>query len=195
MSHLTSERVALLKALAFIMFSAALFNPLFSGWFALFFGGSFSIFVYLMIETQPHAVYMFVFFVKYFRQRLSKRIRSVIARLAWGSSLKEPTLKVDRTTNHTSLTYYDPNNDFAEHVFMFRKQHVSNDLIIFTDAETGEDVTSIISPYLGPLQNFHGSPLSPDDFGLSIVKVFRDGDVNMMKTFTRLQPFVFVPTD
>lgn len=181
-----------LKLTCAVLFLAGLFMPLWSSWwFALFMGASSAIFVYLMIETQPYAVYTFVFIVGYFKQVLLRRVKSAFS---WFKKSKTPALKVDRLTNHASLTYYDPDNGYAEHIFLFRKGCVSNDLIVFTDGDTGKDVTDSIAPYLGPMQNFHGSALSPDDFGFDKIKVFRDGDINLIKTFSRNEPITFEKT-
>lgn len=81
-----------------------------------------------------------------------------------------------------SFKYNDPKYN-KNYIFKFNEKHRSNDLIIFKD-EFDNDITDLIEPYLGPLQNFHGISYTPFDFNHKIIKVFRDGnDVSYLKTF------------
>lgn len=91
------------------------------------------------------------------------------------------------------LSYYDNKmieNKYRKHVFMFNESLRSNDLIIFKD-EFGKDITDCIEPYLGPMQNFHGVPLTPKDFCHKKIIVFRDGSINMFKTFEENESIIF----
>lgn len=81
-----------------------------------------------------------------------------------------------------SFKYNDPKYN-KNYIFKFNEKHRSNDLIIFKD-EFDNDITDLIEPYLGPLQNFHGISYTPADFNHKIIKVFRDGnEINYLKTF------------
>jgi hypothetical protein len=61
---------------------------------------------------------------------------------------------------------------------------------VFKD-ENDKDVTNNIERYLGPLQNFHGSPLTPKDLGHEKMSVFREGQINMFRTFEKDEPIAF----
>jgi hypothetical protein len=81
------------------------------------------------------------------------------------------------------MVYNDPKYN-KNYIFKFDEKHRSNDLIIFKD-EFDHDITDLIEPYLGPLQNFHGISYTPIDFDRKIIKVFRDGNVSYLKTFEK----------
>jgi hypothetical protein len=100
---------------------------------------------------------------------------------------KNNVARLQKTSDHNFLTYRD--ND-QEYCYMFRVEHRSNDLIIFTD-ELDQDVTNLLTPYLGPMQNFHGSSLTPGDFHRKKIKVFRDGKISLMRTFNEDDPIIF----
>jgi hypothetical protein len=65
---------------------------------------------------------------------------------------------------------------------LFNERLRSNDLIVFKN-ELDQDITDCLEPYLGPMQNFHGVPLTPADFNHKKIKLFRDGDICLSKTF------------
>jgi Family of unknown function (DUF5772) len=91
------------------------------------------------------------------------------------------------------LLYYDNKiigNNHKKYIYLFNEKSRSNDLIIFKD-EFNNDITDSIEPYLGPLQNFHGSLLTPADFNRKKIYVFRDGLINVSKTFEEHEPIVF----
>jgi hypothetical protein len=82
-------------------------------------------------------------------------------------------------------------NNHKKYIYLFNEKSRSNDLIIFKD-EFNNDITDSIEPFLGPLQNFHGSLLTPADFNHKKLYVFRDGLINVSKTFEEHEPIVFV---
>lgn len=104
------------------------------------------------------------------------------------SPTASPTIQANNT-----LSYYDNKmvgNKYKKYIYLFNEKARSNDLIIFKD-ELNSDITDSIEPYLGPLQNFHGSLLTPADFNHKKIYVFRDGSINISKTFEEDEPIVF----
>ena len=93
-----------------------------------------------------------------------------------------------RNKREYSMLYNDIKYN-KNYIFKFSEKHRSNDLIIFKD-ETDHDITDLIEPYLGPLQNFHGIPYTPADFNHKVIKVFRDGvEISYLKTFQEYDVF------
>lgn len=102
-------------------------------------------------------------------------------------------LKLQTEDNYTSLEYYDVKKvgiKDKKYIYLFNEKLRSNDVIIFTD-EFGNDITRYLEPYLGPMQNFHGVPLTPRDFNHKKITIFRDGDVCLSKTFQETEPMLF----
>jgi len=99
-------------------------------------------------------------------------------------------VQLEEEEGYNSLAYFDPQNN-KKYVFLFNNKLRSNDLIIFKD-ESDVDITDSIEPYLGPLQNFHGTRLTPRDFNHKKIKCFRDGEINLLKTFEENEPILFV---
>jgi hypothetical protein len=92
------------------------------------------------------------------------------------------------------LEYYDNQKVGSKdkrYIYLFNEKFRSNDLIIFKD-EFDRDITDDIEPYLGPMQNFHGVPLTPGDFNHKKIKVFRDGEICLSKVFEEHDPILWV---
>jgi hypothetical protein len=145
-------------------------------------------FYYLMAETQPQLVFLIGMVTRYHLNKLySKWFKTPLDWLNGlvSSSLdKDDRLRLQREDGYSSLIYYDCNGTQTpkKYIYLFKEKERSNDLIIFKD-EDECDVTAEIEPYLGPMQNFHGSKLTPRDFNHTKLIVFRDGEINLMKTF------------
>jgi len=137
---------------------------------------------YLMVESHPQLIFLLNMVIGYHIQRLSQWCKS------WLESTKSlfnrninHRIKLELKNGYSSLAYFDPTLN-KQHIFLFKENQRFNDLIIFRD-ENEVDITDYIEPYLGPLQNFHGIPLVPRDFGHKKIKVFRDGEINLSRTF------------
>lgn len=145
-------------------------------------------FYYLMAETQPQLVFLIGMVTRYHINKLySKWFQTPLNwlnELVSSSLDKDDRLRLQREDGSSSLIYYDCNGTQTpkKYIYLFKEKERSNDLIIFKD-ENGCDVTTEIEPYLGPMQNFHGSKLTPRYFSHTKLTVFRDGEINLMKTF------------
>ena len=152
---------------------------------------------YIFAETQPQLMMVLNILVKYQTTKISKRFRNYFAKFKW---LNEPFIDYRLSSlrddeNYSFVKYFDLKESSAlknkVHIYMFHNKHRSTDLIIFKD-ENDQDITDKIEPYLGPLQNFHGTVFTPSDFNHKKIKVFRDGEINLSKTFEENEPIVLV---
>lgn len=82
---------------------------------------------------------------------------------------------------YNSLTYHNNGKKF---IYLFKTSHASNDLVIVKD-QNNIDVTDMVEPYLGPCLDFHGASLTPSDIGYESLTIFKDGDSEFYKTFTK----------
>ena len=140
---------------------------------------------YVLVKTQPRLIIILNMLVRYQINILKKKFYS---RFTWPLFF-ENKFSLKRNDKYVSLKYYDSEKN-KSYVYMFNNNSRSNDLIIFKD-ENGTDITDSIEPYLGPLQNFHGSLLTPFDFNHKKITVLRDGEIDLIKTFEEYEPIIF----
>jgi hypothetical protein len=148
---------------------------------------------YLLNEMYPQFIVPFKIMWLIAKRQLSNRLSRLIHRVGpVPKGCHDSSSKIMKQANNMSvLSYYDVINDKCKkYIFLFSEKARSNDLIIFKD-EFNNDITDFIEPYLGPLQNFHGSLLTPRDFNHKKIYVFRDGSINVSKTFEGDEPIVF----
>lgn len=139
---------------------------------------------YILNETYPRLVMLITILVKYQITKLQTKFLKVWCTFI--STKITPQLQSDENFNF--LQYYDESNvNPKKYILMVKKTLRSNDLIIFKD-EFNQDITEHIEPYLGPMQNFHGSLITPGDFQHKKITVFRDGEINFFKTFEENEP-------
>jgi len=178
--------IELCKIFTGMLLLLSFFLPTNSIWFTLVISTVIGSVYYLLCETQPQLMMVLTIVVKY----QIKKIKSKYGK--WFT----PTIKNEQNKNKLQiddnfnfLEYYDTNGH-KKYIFLFNRKLRSNDVIIFKD-EFDQDITDSIEPYLGPMQNFHGVPLTPADFNHKQIKVFRDGDICLSKTFEEMEPITF----
>jgi hypothetical protein len=166
--------------------------PLQSLWFLM----TFSLFIgfghYILVETYPREFMIFSMVVKYQIHQVKKKFdcNGVFKDILNKILERTPYIKIDGQKR--ALNYYDTlkvNNKNKKFIFLFFEKYRSNDLIIFKN-EDEKDITDEIEPYLGPLQNFHGVPITPGDLNHKKIKVFRDGEICLLKTFDENDPII-----
>lgn len=141
---------------------------------------------YNLCKTQPHLIMVASILIKY---KINKIIKWW-SELTLNFKLRMSVSMLQLNHNFNVLKYYDSKEPNKQFILLFNENLRSNDLIIFKDADDN-DITDEIEPYLGPMQNFHGIPLTPGDFNHKKIKVFRDGDINLLKTFEENEPIKF----
>lgn len=190
-------RLELCKILVGCLFFTSFFLQSNSLWFLLTFSTLIGCSYYLLSETQPQLTMIISMLVTYQINKISEKIKKFFNWTVFNTS-KDDKVRLQFEDNFNSLVYYDSQrfdktlkrksekikakNELKKYIFLFKEQLRSNDLIIFKD-EFDNDITDDIDPYLGPMQNFHGSRLTPADFNHKQIKVFRDGEINLCKTF------------
>ncbi|CCV01716.1 hypothetical protein IIV22_039R [Invertebrate iridescent virus 22] len=137
---------------------------------------------YLMCETQPQIMWLLNFAIKYKIQKVKNYFKLLVQ--PQGNDVP----KLQTEDNFNFIQYYDEKEE-KKYIYLFNKKYKSNDLIIFKD-ELNQDITNSIEPYLGPMQNFHGTPLTPHDLNHKKITIFRDGDVSLSKTFDEYEPML-----
>lgn len=172
---------------------------------------------YLLLETHPQAMIIVHMILHYrytrakncvlwrLRRLLSARGAEITQTISKCGAKLETLLRLDERRVTPTLEYDDDYSSIVyndncsnalktpqskQFVYLFHEKHRSNDLIVFKD-ENDKDVTDDIERYLGPLQNFHGSPLTPKDLGHQKISVFREGQINMVRTFQKDEPITF----
>lgn len=184
-------RLQIVKIIASLMVVISFFLKANSLWFNLSASVAIGCFYYLMIETQPQLMFLFSMIVKYqvnkFYLKWIKTPLNTI--LSFFETQKDKVNLLQEEDEYQSLEYQDCKYH-KKYIYLFNKNLRSNDLIIFKD-ENEDDITDYIEPYLGPLQDFHGSLLTPKDFNHKKISVFRDGEINLSKTFEENDPIVF----
>jgi hypothetical protein len=189
--------LGMLSVLMYFKFSAN--NILFLATISTFVGSCY----YILTEEHPHLLWLFNVILKYKWKLYTNRIRNKVTNLfqrkprtlfdRWGSTSTIEQInrsESDMIEGFNFVKYYDQQMD-KHHIMIFKESMRSNDLMIFKD-EMGQDITNFLEPYLGPLQNFHGSDLTPDDFKHERITVFRDGEINVYKTFERYEKIKLV---
>ena len=170
-----------------LLFLLSFFLPTNSILFTLVISTAIGSSYYLLCETQPQFMMIMSILVKY---KINKLKHFIPLSLIGGRKLKDSTIRLQKDDNFIFLEYYDNDeNNHKKYIYLFDQKLRSNDVIIFKD-ELDNDITASIEPYLGPMQNFHGVPLTPNDFNHKKIKIFRDGDVCMSKTFEENQPLI-----
>jgi hypothetical protein len=145
---------------------------------------------YLLCETQPQIMMVISMLIKYQMRHIFKKIHKLwlkITTFLCSKSELQTKLRID--DNFNSLEYYDWLKD-KKYIYLFNENLRSNDLIIFRD-ELNNDITDHIEPYLGPMQDFHGVKLTPGDFNHKKITIFRDGEINLLKTFEEHEAMVW----
>jgi hypothetical protein len=170
-----------------LLFLLSFFLPTNSILFTLVISTAIGSSYYLLCETQPQFMMIMSILVKY---KINKLKHFIPLSLIGGRKLKDSTIRLQKDDNFIFLEYYDNDeNNHKKYIYLFDQKLRSNDVIIFKD-ELDNDITASIEPYLGPMQNFHGVPLTPNDFNHKKIKIFRDGDICMSKTFEENQPLI-----
>jgi hypothetical protein len=149
---------------------------------------------YLFNEVYPHFVVPFKIMWIIVKHQLSNSLGRFTPHIKDTIGGIWHKLRTNNIQSNNTLLYYDSKmvgNKRKKYIFLFNEKARSNDLIIFKD-EFNNDITDFIEPYLGPLQNFHGSLLTPADFNHKKIYVFRDGSINVSKTFQEHEPILFI---
>jgi Family of unknown function (DUF5772) len=157
-------------------------------WFALVVSVFFGNLYYYCNETYPQIVIILRFIVL---RGISNKIKSLFSLGNFQTkhfSSKDLRLQVE-DDGFNSLVYRDCVSD-SKYIYLFNQKQRSNDLIIFKD-EADNDITDYLAPYLGPLQDFHGSMLTPRDFKHKKITIFREGKINCFKTVEEYEPLTF----
>lgn len=170
------------KCALFLMYTSLIFSFFLpSLWsymtISIFFGSSY----YYICNVYPHYVTIAVILGTHLYNIIIKKIKYITLLPSSNKNcLNLECLKLDDNKNF--LEYMDKKYN-KKYIFMFKENQRSNDLIIFKN-EYDQDITDIIEPYLGPLQNFHGILYTPLDFNQKVIKVFREGvEISYIKTF------------
>lgn len=177
--------IILRQLLLIILFYFLFIFPINSVWFniniSLFVGNIY----YWLNETHPYLLMFINIAVRSFFQKTQNEINTFISRI-WKKENNKNRLREEN--NYNFIEYYDILNfKHKKYIFSFHQKYRSNDLIIFKD-EFDKDITDLIEPYLGPMQNFHGVPLTPADFNHKQITIFRDGEICISKTFKENEP-------
>ncbi|ABF82096.1 hypothetical protein MIV066L [Invertebrate iridescent virus 3] len=146
---------------------------------------------YLVVEQHPHVGFALQLLALVVVARAKSWWRQACSG-SWLASIvrrRKPTLTVDEY--RSTLTYWDPVNK-KWYIYTFAHGQRSTDLLIFRD-ENKRDVTPLVEPLLGPLQNFHGASPTPADLGFARLHVFRDGETSYQRQFDRHEPLVLTP--
>ncbi|ADO00495.1 hypothetical protein WIV_gp151 [Wiseana iridescent virus] len=180
------ELFLIVKFLTLVLVILSFFLPSNSIYFTLAISTVIGSGYYILNETYPRLVMLLTILVKYQISKLQTKILKVSRVLLTTPTKITPRLQSDENFNF--LQYYDEDKvNPKKYILMVKKTLRSNDLIIFKD-EFNQDITDHIEPYLGPMQNFHGSLITPGDFQHKKITVFRDGEINFFKTFEEDEP-------
>jgi hypothetical protein len=174
-------KIEYLNVFIALLLCTLFFLPINSFWFTLSISIMFGCLYYLLCETQPQFMMILEMIIGYQLTRASKWLSG-----PFKSDCKpDSTFRLNLKDNFNSLIYEDyikVANKNKRYIYLFPEKFRSNDLIIFRDA-FDTDITDYIEPFLGPMQNFHGVPFTPVDFNFKQIKVFRDGEICLSKTF------------
>ncbi len=145
---------------------------------------TFLMFIYLPVIVQYIMnihFYMLETGYPYLRKKLDKTIMygrfafgvtKAIATAYWRRYFpKEENVKqLGRSKIEVSYKYRD-----NEYKFRTRVKRGVSSVFQFVD-ETGENVTSVLAPYIGPGEDFHSIKYTPADFGYKRITVYKDED-------------------
>lgn len=173
------------KILTLILTILSFFLPSQSLWFTLSVSTIVGSVYYLLWETQPQIMWLISFAIKYKILKFKNYLKLLIP-----SKHNNNVPKLQTEDNFNFIQYYDEKEE-KKYIYLFNKKYKSNDLIIFKD-EFDQDITDSIEPYLGPMQNFHGTPLTPGDLNHKKITIFRDGDISLSKTFNEHEPMLMM---
>lgn len=179
------------KIFTCLFFLASLLLPTNSLWFVLAVSSLLGSGYYILRETHPQMMMILSILLRYQARKLNLQIKKWFNfNIHLFNGTKYSRLQLE--DNFNSLVYYDVKvgKKDKQYIYLFNEKLRSNDLIIFKD-ESDRDITDHIEPYLGPLQNFHGVPVTPGDFNCKKIKVFRDGDICLSKIFEEHEPIKF----
>jgi hypothetical protein len=180
------DKLVICKLFTFLSFSLTFFFPINSLMFSGLVSSTLGCIYYLMNETHPQLMLLFVMIIKYKFKVIYNQLQ--IFNFSQYFSEKCNKVRLESEDGYSSLEYYS--ND-KKYIYLFKENSISNDLIIFKD-ENDHDITPFLEPYLGPLQDFHGVKLTPGDFNHKKITVFRDGEINLSKTFDENEPIIIV---
>lgn len=166
------------------------FLPINSLWFNLTASILFGCFYYLLHETQPQLMMVISMITAYHIRKIKNKFYLLFASTLSDDDFYTNQNMLQTEDNFNFLEYFDKvGKKPKKYIYLFNKKLRSNDLIIFKD-EYDNDITDSIEPYLGPMQNFHGVPLTPSDFNHKKIKIFRDGDICISKVFEENEPLI-----
>jgi hypothetical protein len=175
----------LCKIFTVLLVIFAFFLPINSLWFNLVISTAIGSGYYLLGETYPQVMMIISVLVKYQIQKIKNKINKWSRSPQNESLIKSDRFRLQLGDNFNSLEYFDNRKvgcKDKKYIYLFNERLRSNDLIVFKN-ELDQDITDCLEPYLGPMQNFHGVPLTPADFNHKKIKLFRDGDICLSKTF------------
>ena len=189
----TSKNINISKAMALelckiftvLLVIFAFFLPINSLWFNLVISIVIGSGYYLLCETYPQVMMIVSVLVKYQVQKIKTKINKWFLWTKPPLSTQINRFRLQLEDNFNSLEYFDNRKvgcKDKKYIYLFNEKLRSNDLIVFKN-ELDQDITDCLEPYLGPMQNFHGVPLTPADFNHKKIKIFRDGDICLSKTF------------
>lgn len=190
--------ITVYKIFISLMIALPFFIQINNVWFTFFVSTMVGFTYYLLCENQSQLMCVLYIILNHQvirAQSVVTKFKNNVSRILRFRLMQNNTTVLQVQNKINILSYYDNKmieNKYRKHVFMFNETLRSNDLIIFKN-EFGKDITDCIEPYLGPMQNFHGVPLTPKDFCHKKINVFRDGSINMLKTFEENEPIIFKP--
>lgn len=147
---------------------------------------------FLLCKTQPQFMMIISILIQYQINKIKFKYNKFIL-WAKPSLNSDQRIRLQKEKNFNFLEYYDTEGlkGHKKYIYLFNEKLRSNDVIIFRD-ENGHDITTSIEPYLGPMQNFHGVPLTPGNFNHKKITIFRDGDICMLKVFEENEPLIMI---
>lgn len=182
--------IRLCKLATYCLFLTLFFLPFNSLWFNITISTVFGSTYYVLSETQPQLMMIVSMLINYQIRKIKNKINKIFSFIFSSTTELNNKNMLQTEDNFNFLEYYDnTGKKDKKYIFLFNKKFRSNDLIIFKD-EFDKDITDSIEPYLGPMQNFHGVPLTPADFNHKKIKVFRDGEICISKVFDENEPLV-----
>jgi len=189
---MNTKALEVCKVVVGLLFVALFFIPTNTITFAiiasLMIGGTY----YLLCETQPQVITLIFIVANHYWRQIYKKISSWF-NVSVDLNKNQIKNKLDLEDNFNSLTFHDSKPPYKKYIYLFNEKYRSNDLVIFKD-EHDNDISDYIEPYLGPMQNFFGSPITPRDFNHKKITVFRDGNINLLKTFEENESICFGTT-
>lgn len=188
------RKTAVAKMFIGLLVSTAYFLPLNSLGFNLTVGLIFGSIYYILCKNHSSMMMFICMIVHHQKRQLLKKLNQFWTNMTtFQIKKKKLQFRLQNDDNFNFLEYYDVSkvgSQEKKYIYLFNEKLRSNDLIIFKD-ESNRDITDDLEPYLGPMQDFHGVKLTPADFNHKKITIFRDGELNLLKTFEEFEPMVW----